>query len=268
MRPVCYFGGYDTAAAQSDRADSAAGAILRAALKQGADPEMIRQPSDFDLSFVYARVLRNQSARQQAGVIHHLQDRFGCSGWVLDGGGGGLFVARELRSQVQVIEGSEQTRVPLITRDDREAPLGRAIVSIFRPKDSGVSAVWPTVDSSDGINDFMHQEFRGAIEAGLIGEPPPISEMPREEAEAVSEEMRWVLRNLEAGRKEILAVTVAVREDGSELRTRNGFRQFLARGRKDIAYSKIYAYVAFLIWIALGASGGGEGDFGEGIVGD
>lgn len=268
MRTVCYFGGYDTAAAQSDRADNASGAILRAALKQGSDPEAMRQPSDFDLSFVYARVLRNQSARQQAGFIHHMQDRFGCSGWVLDGGGGGLFVARELRSQVQMIGGAEQSRVPLITRDDRDAPIGRAIVSIFRPKDSGVASVWPTVDSSDGINDFMHQEFRGAIEAGLIGEPPPLSEMPKGEAEALSEEERWALRNLEAGRKEILAVTVAVRDDGTELRTRNGFRQFLASGRKDIAYSKIYAYVAFLIWIALGASGGGVSDFGEGIVGD
>lgn len=265
---VYYFGGYDTAAAQSQRADSAACAILRAAMRPGLDPEVQRQPSDFELSYVYARSLRNLSARQQAGFIHLQQDRFGCSGWLLDGGGGGLFVARELRSQVQLIDGAEVSRVPLITRDDREAPVGRAIVSIFKPKDSGISALWPTVDTSDGINDFMHKEFSGALEAGLIAEPPPLGEIPKEIAASLPDEAKWAARILDSGRKELLSIGVSAHEDGTEIRTKNGFRQFIARGRKDIAYAKIYAYVAFLSYLALGSAGGGGGEMGEGVVGD
>jgi hypothetical protein len=267
-RTVVYVGGYDTAAAQKERSDSAACSILRAALRTGVDPEVQRQPADFELSFVYARTLRNQSARQQAGLIHLLQDRFGCSSWLLDGGGGGLFVARELRSQVQLIEGVEATRVPLITRDDRDAPVGRGIVSIFRPKDSGISSLWPTVETSDGINDFMHKEMSGALEAGLIAEPPPLGEIPKEILATLSEEAKWSLRILDAGRKELLAIGVSAHQDGTEIRTKNGFRQFVARGRKDIAYSKIYAYVAFLIWLSLGSAGGGASEMGDGVVGD
>jgi hypothetical protein len=169
---------------------------------------------------------------------------------------------------VQLIDGVEAARVPLITRDDREAPVGRAIVSIFKPKDSGISALWPTVETSDGINDFMHKEFSGALEAGLIAEPPPLGEIPKEIAAGFSEEARWAAKILDAGRKELLSIGVASNEEGIELRTKNGFRQFIARGRKDIAYSKIYAYVAFLVWLALGSAGGGASEMGDGLVGD
>lgn len=84
------------AAVQSDRADNASAAIMRTPKRPGVAPDETnrRQPSEFDLSLVYARVLRDQSAGQQSGFVHLLQDRFGCSGWVLDGGGGELFRSR------------------------------------------------------------------------------------------------------------------------------------------------------------------------------
>ncbi len=70
-------------------------------------------------------------------------------------------------------------------------------------------------------------------------------------------------------KKELLGIRVAVNDEGTEIRTRNGFRQFSSSGREGIAYAKIYAYVALLVWIALGASGTGvASDLGDGIVGD
>jgi hypothetical protein len=168
----------------------------------------------------------------------------------------------------QIINGSEQPRTPLITRDDIGVT-GRTIVSIFRPKTPGIEALWPGVENCDAIVDLMHTEFSGVLDAGLIAEPPPFSECNREVRDRMRQERCWILRNLEAGRKELLGIRVDVKDDSTEIRTRNGFHQFSSSNREGIAYAKIYAYVALPVWIALGVSGTGvASDLGDGIVGD
>lgn len=50
--------------------------------------------------------------------------------------------------------------------------------------------------------------------------------------------------------------------DGTSALTGNSAKQFLAGGKKDLAYARIYACVRFLVWLKLGeleyACGRGE----------
>lgn len=100
-----------------------------------------------------------------------------------------MFVKKELRSPRQIINGSEPPRTPLIIHDDNGVT-GRPVVSIFRPKDPGIEALWPSVDTSDGIFDFMHTEFKGALDARLIAEPGPFDEFSRGQLDRMGEERR------------------------------------------------------------------------------
>lgn len=249
---VHFFLGYDPAGGQTQAADNAAATVLRAEDRRTAtDYDRLPSVSDFALAFTYARVIRNASARQQSGLIHRLDRAFRFSGVVMDPGGGGGLIRKDLLEPRQLIEGVETECVPIVTRDDVATVVSRPILSMFRPKDPGISAVWPDVGSSDVLLDYAHSEFKSAVDNAWVAWPRPYDEWRRDEVHGWPEEQQWALRILDMARKELIAVKVVTREDGTVAYTKNNARQFVATGRKDVAYTHVYAWVAFLVWLKL-----------------
>lgn len=245
-----YFGAADPAPAQTAEADNGAVAVIRAVdLRPDSDRDRRAVESDFRLDFVYARVIRNVSTRQWAGFIHRLHDNFGLSGFVLDPGGAGLMIRKDLAEPRQLIDNQEVMRMPIVTRDDSTVVEGRFILTMFRPKDPGIERVWKDCTSSDLLNDFAHAGFKQAMDGRHVTWPRPAKEWIREDVHGWGEEMHWCLKNLDAMRRELVKVTVVTDADGRVQFTRNNARQFVARGRKDIAYAGLYCYVAFRVWL-------------------
>jgi hypothetical protein len=73
------------------------------------------------------------------------------------------------------------------------------------------------------------------------------------------EEKKHALRGLDAVRTQLMNIQVVVDGNGNYVLTGHGAKQFIAAGKKDLAYAAIYAYVRFRVWLKMG-----ELEFAEG----
>lgn len=251
-RLAFYFCGFDAAPAQSARADDGAIVITRAIPKGGIGVEvpLSDRPEDYDRAAVYARKVRNASARQWSGFIHLLDKRFGLSMIVADPGGGGLFIRKEMASSRQMIENAETEVTPIVTPDDPTAPVSAKYnLRLFKRGDPGVESIWPGLPGDDVLLDAAHCALREAIDHSQIALPVDAREWRREQISGWSEEKQWALRNLSEMCSQLANIKVATNDDGTFIFTKRQARVFSAQGKKDIAYSLLYAEVAFRIWL-------------------
>lgn len=247
-----YFCGFDTAPAQSARADDGAIVVLRATPRHEAEEGALSERADdYAESALYARKIRNASARQWSGFLHLLDERFGGFSMIVgDPGGGGLFIRKELGSSRQLIENAERECTPIVTPDDPNAPVvAKYTLRLFKRGDTGIESVWPKLAGDDVLNDAAHGALREAIEHGHVVLPPDAREWKRDQVAGWSEERQFALRNLSEMAAQLVNITVATKDDGTYAFTKHNVRMFSARGRKDLAYAFMYAHVAFLIWL-------------------
>ncbi|HEV2330563.1 MAG TPA: hypothetical protein VGY56_17420 [Verrucomicrobiae bacterium] len=268
---VFYFLGIDPAPALRKTADDGALAILRVKPKPGLGRAPTANVGDWLAEFVWAyrvrgdklRSLRTatgkedsvfiaETTREWSGHIHRKHRHFGLTGLCMDPQGGGQHIMTELNKSRQTIEGVETEVTPIASLDDLSSGVAEYILTMFRAQDPAIRALWPILTGVDNLYDAMHRAFEEAIEHGIVSFPMPFNERPASTTEGWELEKKWALKNLDAARLQLSNIQVVTRDDGTLALTRNNARQFMASGKKDLAYACIYAYIRFLAWLKMG----------------
>ena len=271
-----YFLGYDPAAAAKKGSDDAGLVVLRARPRPGLGAPATSNLSDWLCEYVWAYRMRGEVKRgddegvlfasttnQMSGRVHQCHRRFGLTGILMDPGGGGNLVLPELNKSRQNIGGIETECTPIACPDDITVSNAHLILNLFLRRDSGISQLWPLLIGDDGLYEAMHVVFQEAVEHGIVSFPLPFNERPGDTTKDWDREKRWALINLDEARRQLLHIQAATHDDGSWALTKNGAKQFSAIGKKDLAYSAIFAYVRFLIWLKLGEFEFGREEEGE-----
>ena len=251
---VRYFLGADPAPAQSQRADDGALAVLRAHPTAKTEEDWSDNPANWNLDFVYARVIRGARADQWAGFIHRLHQGFRFSKILMDLQGGGAFIWPELEKGEQMIEGVRSLVRPIARVDAEGAPVtAELLLHMFRRRAPGIEAKWPELHGDDNLIDAGHCEMKQAIDLSHVSFPKDWREWTNEQKVGMDSETQWALRCLSAGISQFGNILVAtkVKPDGSTTwdLTANSAHRFSAKGRKDIQTACMMAYLAFLIWL-------------------
>lgn len=263
---VFYFLGVDPAPAKTRKADDGGLAALRVRPKPGLGHEAGANASDWLAEFVWAYRVRGEmnrplddgifladTVRHWAGLIHWKHLAFGFNGVCIDtqaGGGGGLIVA-DLNKTKQIILGAETTVTPIASLEDSSVAVAAFILTCFRRRDPGIAALWPILQGDDNLIDALHMKFQEAVEHALVLFPKPFNERAAAETREWPKEKKWALKTLDAARKQLENIQVVTKDDGTWALTSHGAKQFVAGGKKDLAYACLMAYVRFLVWLKL-----------------
>lgn len=273
---VHYFAGIDPAPSEGQRSDDGAIVIGRAEPRNREVVTDVR--SDWFFDFVFARRLTSKekaSARQWSGIIHQLHERFRLEKIVLDPGGGGMFIKREMQSPRQLIDGREEDRVPIgdLVDAPRMMVRGHFILHLFKRGDPGVELLWPELSGDDLLNDALYSEFREALNQQWMCLPPDLGDFlsdpaSKSEFQRWPEERQWSMTNLTAFVQQARGLVVATNPDGTYALTKRGARQFMATGKKDIVSAAMYAHLAFNIWLkSADMRGSSNGEDAKGFSG-
>lgn len=260
-----YFLGVDPAPSQGHDSDEGALAVLRA--RPAADPPGPHE-SDWILDFVWMRVLRKADAEQWSGLIHEKHQDFGFDMILMDLGGGGQWIAPELRKPRQNIRDATVECKPITGRSAPSIEGDMILVMLSRGEES-IKALWPELKHAHGddvLKDGANTMFQTALTKGTVG--LPVRHQERQPAPLWVEERVWASRLLGGVLPaQAMKVNAETNEDGSWRLTRNNARIFRSSGRDDLVDAARNAYVAFRIWLlgcdadwAMGAEDAALGD--------
>lgn len=249
-----FFLGQDTAQPNANaKADYSAWDVLRAVeLDSPALANFIFDQRYFHLAFVFAHMLQNRTAGQLAGFTHALDRMFeGLEAVMLDPLGGGLFVLTELRKEVQLIENTPTIVRPMTTVDDAFGENRRGIITLFNRKYLG-STVRVRPENADfmkgdeGLLEWAHKEFQSALAFGGPSFPQPAIDRQMIVRSWPSRFQR-ALYHLDLTRLQLASIRLMKNSTGSTFRNPRGFVKFLVvNEKKDLAYSAMYAFIAFV----------------------
>lgn len=253
VRDVYFFEGVDAAPSEGARSDDGALVVGCARPRFPKDVEPSQNEADWFFDYIYARRLTSReraSARQWAAIIHEHHLRFGFEKIVLDPGGGGLFVQRELKSPKQFIGGAEREVTPIVDQVNgpHEVVRGHFILHLFKRGDPGIESLWPGLAGDDNLNDAAYSEMKLAIDHGLVGFPPHPEDC-REAMRSWPPERVEAMHTLNEMFSQFCAIAVQTRDDGSLAITKRGARQFFSSGKKDLVSAAIYCYLGFRMWL-------------------
>ena len=85
-----------------------------------------------------------------------------------------------------------------------------------------------------------------------VGWPPHWRDLPPETVRGWASERQTVLRTLNECVDQFKNLSVATDEEGRQVMTRRGARQFSAQGKKDLMSAGMYCYLAFRLWLRAG----------------
>lgn len=266
--------GWDTAPGASIKSDWCAGTVLRvveltkslrlfekARGMHPLDANFVHNGRAFNVSATFGHFFRNVDAPQISGFIHFLHRVFGFSRIVLDPGGGGAWVAKELRKPDQLVNGAQMKVSPICTRDEAIQSGFQPILCFFKRGSELDHAVEPQfLVSDDGFLSAFHASYRQAWESGQIQWPELAENRGAAEMRGWNEAQAWAQKALDTTFKQLCSVRQAM--DGDRpLVSKRGFPLFMAIGKKDGAYSSLYAFAAFeLLFMSIGAEAQAEDD--------
>lgn len=255
-----YILGFDTAPGMSVKSDYSAAVVLR--LREITPQEHARLAGAgvkagifahggrlWEACYVFAHRLKAMTAGEIAGFIHMLHIRFGFSGIVLDPGGGGLFVYPELKkSTAQIASGQTVRVVPLCTRHEPLWHDKQPIVHIFKRGTNGdgdfdtLPHVGPNfLRGDDGFLAAHHLQFRLRWESSDLAVPMPLDERDARSCAEWTPEMRSAQLALDMAGKELARVNQKTNDTGQPMVSSRGYPLFGSPGKKDLAYSMLYA---------------------------
>jgi hypothetical protein len=174
---------------------------------------------------------------------------------VLDPGGGGQWVYKELRKP-------EQTFVEM-------GWLERRVLPLCEPGETAVADKQPIIHffkrgeifdrlsfvnrhqlvGDDGFLSAIHQRYQAAWYAREILYPLGLGERPPEAAKQWEPDMVEAQRTLDKGLVQLSRVRQVTNSEGEPVVSRRGFPLFEAKGKKDIAYSGLFAFAGAMAWI-------------------
>lgn len=249
----CFILGQDVAEPGSRHADYCAWVVFRVVeITDAAMATLSRDGRHYHVAAVFAHQLRNRDAGQIAALTHQLDIKFGgFSVVVLDPGGGGRWVLPELRKEKQMIQGIERKAVPMTTRDDPLQIVRRPIVSFFGREggdfDGVVEEQWR--NGEEGFIERCHQIYLDSWLGRHHLWPQEAAKRPRRQLAAFTEEQRYAQHFLDVAAKQVEAIRLLRRPDGSKLTSRRGYGLFEAKGKKDLGYASLYARMGIELWL-------------------
>ncbi len=272
-----FFLGVDPQQSSAQRADDGAVTIgVAVDQREKQDRELAPREADFRFGYVYHRFIKGFTSVQWAGFIHGLHQGFGFTNIGLDAGagGGGINVMRHLadrnqtiptdiffdgKARVDVVRNSVAREVRPITPWDVPEPVDRQpILSLMKRGDVGIEQVFNERHAKwvgdDNFVDALQQEMNLALQTGRIGLLPTMAELDPHVYKDWTAERLQILALSDQLRKQLMGIAVKTVRDPStgqdrELRTAHGARIYQFPARKDLAYSAIYSYMAFRIWL-------------------
>jgi hypothetical protein len=262
MADLHYFDGVDPAPAQSSGADDGAMSVLRLRPKPGLGRAPTSLNSDWLFEFVWSYRVRGQRrlegdpdqfyyaqrAGHWSGLIHKKHQQFKFDGILMDSQGGGQLIWPELNKGQQTIDGVERKCTPIATVGDSSVGNAHFILALFLKE--YLEPLFPAMAPGvDGLLTAAHTAFQDAVQHGEILYPKPFNDRPASETELWTPEKKWALKTLDTGRQQLVDVAVVTRDNGEWDLTRNGCFRFAASGKKDLAYSQLYAYLRALLWL-------------------
>lgn len=191
---------------------------------------------------VYAHTFKDVRSTQYSGLIHGLRMRFGLSYVVLDPGGGGGWVYKDLLEPVQTINNIPMRVVPICTRDEPFQADKQPIVVMFKRR-CELDPLWSNhyQASDEGIIEAAHRMCKEHMEAREIAWPQLLTNRSFGDRASMSEAQRLAQMNLDVIYRQLTMVSELVDEDGKPILTSRRFKKFGSKIKKDGAYSFVYA---------------------------
>lgn len=207
----------------------------------------------WELSPVWAWQGKGKDGGQLSGLVHRGDQRFGFGRVVYDPGGGGLWVAKEFWKTDQFFDGRLHKVAGLCRPEDSGLyPQARPILVKWSKGSTDLAHAWEEprfLVSDDGIVEAIHLKAQDLFYSQSIRWPLSPEMMPKAVLEALSPEDRQSLVYLDMTLKQLMNVKAKMTTKNGEdvaLTTRQGFRSFDARGKKDLAYAALYGLAGLL----------------------
>lgn len=210
----------------------------------------------FHLSFTFAHMMRNVSSGDASGFIHLLHRIFSYSQIILDPGGGGLWIYKDLKLKTQKIHNAETQVIPLCTQDEPLQSDKQAIIAFFK-RGAELNPLFQSqfLVSDDGFLDAAHRRFREGWEGQQFLWPQMTANRAPAEVRGFNDAERWAQRYLDIAIEQLTHVRQAIRSDGTPDLTSRGFARFQSPRKKDLAYSAFYAFIGAVLWMHKRALG-------------
>ena len=263
-----YFLGQDVAIGKSVKADFAASSVLMARrVDREAEANYRYGDSLWWLEYTYGRALRNRTTRQLSGWIHYLDRQFFFDWIMMDPGGGGIATYDEMQQIQQEMNGESFEVVPICDPSD---PLQFQKLPKLSYAKRGAE-MDPLVNPNflrgdEGLIDAMHRRFVAAWMGEEIAVPLDAEDLSPATYAALLPAEREALRDLTLMRQELQNVRAKVDKNGQKLTSSKGFTMYESRQKKDRAYSGLYAFWAFQIWLHRTGIGVGAGEDDEDVA--
>lgn len=273
MPGALYSLGWDTATSGGAKADYNAGVVWRGIQVTERQLGQVGVMPFDDGTFWYlapvaAVAAKDRSGPQSSGIIHSLHRRYGMGRIVMDPGGGGQLVLKDMWQKNQLIDGvSAETQGLCLWGMEHEYPEAQAIVSMFQPTSPRLLHVWdPGFErSTDGVIDNMHRKMQAAFQTRTVAWPARAEERGAAGMKKLNARQKRMLARLDEAYAQFGSIRYKTDKDGEAKMTSNGFHSFEAKGKrkKDIAYAALYGFIGLISLISdpeVDHGGRGEDD--------
>lgn len=241
-----YVLGQDTAPGLNQKADECFFTVWRIReVNEDQDWTLDAEDSFWHISPVAGYMLTNVDGPQISGFMHWLDSVFGLSLIVMDPGGGGAWVYKELKKPRQLIQNEMRNVVGFCTRNEPGSEMMRPIVVFFK-RGGDLAKLWePNFQKSEeGIVEAMHRMVASDMRDGRFQWPQITENLSNEQLAQLSEGEQKALKGLDYAWKQMGDIRVKVNKAGQPFLTKNGFHQFESSKKKDAAYATCYGYCA------------------------
>lgn len=262
-----YILGFDAAPGQGLKSDWAAASILRVrevpvsevhlqGMINGERVTFVRVGSRaFELCFVWAWRGQNLGAMDMAALIQTWHRLFHFSSIVLDPGGGGSLVYKEILKPEVELNGTRWRVTPLCTRWEPAQGDKLAIVHWFsrgngRGTGPGDFNDLPHMEAQQGLDwsqddggfvHAAHNQFAARWHSGVMSYPALRKFRDPAEVAMWSATQRILQDRIEEGIAQLGKVRKRLTKEGALETTQRGFNRFTSSIKKDIAYSMLFA---------------------------
>jgi hypothetical protein len=248
--------GWDTAGSTNTKADFNAGVVWAA----DPLPDSTRDVRGvwrfhgraYRIAPVWAMQVKGRTAGELAGIIHRAHQRFGFRRIVIDPGGGGLWVQKELWKEEQFFDGRTQKVTGLCTPETSHIyPQALPVLVPFARGSADLAVVWGEDRfriSDEGPIEAIHRIAQGMFASGSVLWPQVVDDRPDADLATMDPEQRQALAALSLCLSQFLSIKVVVGADLAPRITKRGFLTFTAEGKKkkDLAYAALYGLTALL----------------------